>query len=116
MGVSFELWTDHKPLLYMQNMAQDKSKFMRTMDELAEYDFVVRYIPGKENSAADALSRVLQDPSEPEESEGVDDRRLPEGFEVRELVPGGGDSFFRAVILCLKRIRRRDLTVDVPRE
>ena len=114
MGVSFELWTDHKPLLHMQNMAQDKSKFMRTMDELAEYDFVIRYIPGRDNEAADALSRILQDPAEPEESEGTMECILPQGFEVREPVPGGGDSLFTAVIRCLMRTRPADLLIPVP--
>ena len=114
MGVPFELWTDHKPLLHMQNMVQDKSKFMRTMDELAEYDFIIRYIPGRENQAADALSRILLNSAEPEESEGTEECVLPEGFEVRELVPGGGDSLFLAVILCLKRTRKEKLLVPVP--
>ena len=113
MGVVFELWTDHKPLVYLKNMSQDKSKFMRTVDELADYTFTIHYVPGRDNGAADALSRIAQTP----ETAMLDDEdtwRLPLGFEVRETVPGGGDSLFQAVILGLRRTRIEDVTVEKP--
>ena len=49
MGVRFVLFTDHRPLVYMSNMSKVNSRIMRTLNELSEFDFEVRYRPGKEN-------------------------------------------------------------------
>ena len=48
-GVSFILITDHKPLVYLNNMASGNSRLMRTLAEMAEFDFEVRYRPGVDN-------------------------------------------------------------------
>ena len=40
-------------------MSRDNSRLIRIMMELEEYDFEIRYIPGKQNNAADTLSRTL---------------------------------------------------------
>jgi hypothetical protein len=53
-GVPFILFTDHKPLLYLHNMSKENSRMMRTLSELAEYDFLIRYRPGSDNLGADA--------------------------------------------------------------
>ena len=116
MGVPFEIWTDHKPLVHLQNMAQDRSKFMRILDELAEYEFVIRYLPGSDNSAADAMSRILLGPDNAGDMLLPDHCALPEGFVVQEYVKGGGDSLFAALILCMKRIRKEELTRSMPED
>lgn len=56
-GHKFEVQTDHRNLTYM-NKSQ-VPKVVRWRLALMEYDFVVRHIPGRENTVADALSRVL---------------------------------------------------------
>lgn len=68
-GVPFILNTDHRPLVYMHSMSNQKSRLMRTLNELAEFDFEVRYIAGKDNSIADALSRLGEESSDTEHSE-----------------------------------------------
>ena len=116
MSVPFEIWTDHKPLMHLQNMAQDRSKFMRILDELAEYDFVIHYHAGSDNSAADAMSRILLGPDNAEDVHLPDHCALPEGFVVQEYVKGGEDYLLTALILCMKRIRKEELTKSMPED
>ncbi len=55
----FLLQTDHNSLQYIHQQKQlNKSRIARWIDFLAEFNFTIKYIPGKTNSAADALSRV----------------------------------------------------------
>lgn len=57
-GRKFLMRSDHKPLTYILSMKNPSSKLTRMRLDLEEYDFVVEYIRGKENHAADALSRI----------------------------------------------------------
>ena len=41
-GVPFLLYTDHKPLVYFQNMSIHSSRLMRTLNELAE--LILRFV------------------------------------------------------------------------
>ena len=52
------LYTDHEPLVYLNSMKMVSSKLSRIVEELSDFVFEIRYIPGKFNTAADALSRL----------------------------------------------------------
>ena len=41
LGVPFIVYTDHKSLIYMHNMAINNSRLMRTIQDLAEFDFEI---------------------------------------------------------------------------
>jgi len=111
-GIPFVLYTDHKPLLYLNNMANDNSRLARTMNELAEYDFLIKYCPGPENVPADVMSRIVEVPTEDEiEDENI--CRLPDGFEVIRLVQGGGDSMFLSLMECFKDVGDKS-NIDIP--
>lgn len=99
-GIQFILFTDHKPLIYMNNMAPHNSRINRTIQELAEYDFEIKYHPGTLNVAADALSRlpVTENLSKPEEVK----EDLPKELRVYKKVDGGGNSMFESILICLK--------------
>ena len=99
-AVPFVLYTDHKPLLFMHNMAKENSRVMRTMNELAEYDFEIRYRPGKDNQAADTMSRIVN--TDDQELGEITNYDLPDGLKFISQVEGGGDSLFEALFLCLK--------------
>jgi RNase H-like domain found in reverse transcriptase/Reverse transcriptase (RNA-dependent DNA polymerase) len=57
-GVSFEIETDHHPLRYLDTQLQLSKQQIRCLDALAEFDFKLRYLRGKYNFIADALSRM----------------------------------------------------------
>ena len=56
-GTQFILNSDHNPLTFLRTQKDSRGKLGRWINELEEFDYVVRYIPGKENLKAGALSR-----------------------------------------------------------
>lgn len=91
----FEVYTDHKALVFLFNMKNRNSRLVRTLEYLSDFQFTVRYVPGRENLSADLLSRLGPPP---DLGSGEESLELPEGFTVRE-VPGGGSSLFEAMSL-----------------
>lgn len=55
-GIEFLLYTDHQPLVYLHNMRLVCSRLARTLEELSEFAFEIRYTPGHLNTAADACT------------------------------------------------------------
>ena len=56
-GSKFTVYTDNNPLTYVMTTAKLNATGMRWVTELADYDFVIKYRPGKNNNDADGLSR-----------------------------------------------------------
>ena len=48
---------DHKPLEWLNSVSDPTSRLMRWRLKLAEYEYEIKYKPGKKNKNADALSR-----------------------------------------------------------
>ena len=101
-GISFVIFTDHKPLLHLHNMSRDNARLSRTLSELEEYDFEIKYRPGKDNEGADTLSRIITE-VEVEENK-VNENELPQGLKVTEKVEGGGDSLFKALLIVMENV------------
>lgn len=57
-GRKFKILTDHKPLIYLFNLKDPTSRLTKFRLFLEEYDFEIEYVPGRNNAAADALSRI----------------------------------------------------------
>lgn len=96
-GTAFVLRTDHQPLQYLHKMRLVDSRLARTLEDLSDFDFVIKYVPGKSNQAADFLSRIPQitRPLDDESVVNPEEGCLPPGLMVDGLpVPGGGDSLF----------------------
>lgn len=102
-GVYFIIYSDHQVLTHLHSMKLICSRSSRILEELAEFNFEVRYIPGHLNSAADTLSR-LGLPLPPAELYGSGScQSLPNGLVIDGLpVPGGGDSLFVSVLKSLR--------------
>ena len=100
-GVPFVLITDHKPLIYLNNMSPNSSRLMRTLTELAEFEFEVRYRPGAQNEAADYLSR-LNDEQNIIDEEVLDHKYLPKELKRICEIQGGGDSMFESLVVAMK--------------
>ena len=61
IGQPFEVYTDHKPLLVLNKFKEiQNERLNRWGTELSSYSFVVKYIPGSENTVADTLSRLVR--------------------------------------------------------
>ena len=109
-GVSFVIHTDHRPLVYLYNMQIVNARLARTLQELAEYDFVIVYTPGKDNVVADALSRGINVPEKESETTRLDGV-LPSGLLLVNQVPGGGNSLVESLLEAGKHAR---LPVPLP--
>lgn len=57
-GRKFVIYTDHRPLVWLNSLKEPNSKLTRWRLRLQEYDFEVIYKNGKQNANADALSRI----------------------------------------------------------
>lgn len=57
-GHKFTIYTDHRPLAWLYSLKEPNSKLTRWRLRLQEYDFDIIYKKGKQNTNADALSRI----------------------------------------------------------
>ena len=57
---SFTVYTDNNPLTYVLSSAKLNASGLRWISELADFNFKIKYHPGKINRDADTLSRLSQ--------------------------------------------------------
>ena len=57
-GKEVKFYTDHQPLKHIKAQKDPRGKRARWLLELESYNYVIEYISGKENAAADAMSRI----------------------------------------------------------
>ena len=57
-GKPFELISDHRPLLWLQNLKNPSPKLARWLIALEEFEFTITYREGKRNGNADAMTRI----------------------------------------------------------
>ena len=93
-GRKFVLKTDHKPLVEILSGRKIKNataRISRLTVKLLEYNFTVVYIPGRQNSRADCLSRLPIPPLEGEESETAVDECFIAAVEDTVICASKGD-------------------------
>lgn len=54
----FLIETDHKPLVWLFSLKDPNSRVTKWRLRLEEFDYEIKYKKGKENTVADALSRI----------------------------------------------------------
>ena len=57
-GRKIKLFTDHKPLIWLNNLKEPNSKLMRWKLQINEYNYEINYKEGHLNKVADCLSRI----------------------------------------------------------
>ena len=60
LGCHFKVHTDNNPLMYFLTSPNIGTMKQRWINELTKYDFSLEYQKGKNNSMADALSRIKE--------------------------------------------------------
>jgi hypothetical protein len=58
LGHKFEVWTDHRTLEHFGTQRDLSRRQARWMEFMSQYDATIHYLPGEQNCAADALSRI----------------------------------------------------------
>ena len=72
----FEVLTDHKNLEYFMTNRRLNERQMRWNSTLANFNFKMTYLPGKDNERADALSRRDQDMPKSNDDERIEARNI----------------------------------------
>ena len=96
------VYSDHKPLMYLHNLKMTDSRLARTLEDIGEYNFHIRYKPGAQNYLADALSRVAGGTIADEIHYSRNE--MPENFSHIRRVDGGGDALIESILLALKNV------------
>ena len=89
-AVHFKIYTDHQALMYLHNMRLVNHRLARTVEELADYNYEIIYVPGQSNFAADLLSRMQV--SSATAAGTYQNEELPDGLRLRYRPEGGGNS------------------------
>jgi len=64
INAEFEIVTDHISLTYLKNLRSGPSKLARASVKLSQFKFKIKHLAGKKNSAADAISRTENLPTD----------------------------------------------------
>lgn len=114
IGKSFTVYSDHKPLENMNLKARTDEELGDMTYYLSQYDFTIKYAPGKQNLEADCLSRnpVLEsDSNEYEQLKVVNllklediilDQRNNEELQIKK------EKLIEKQQIYFKKVRRRD--------
>ena len=94
LGHCFKVHTDNSPLTYFLTSSNMDAMKQRWINKLVKYDFSLEYQKGKNNTVADALSRISEEHLSDEEAEKVLKQSL----------------LFQGMIQFLKSLRRRKKT------
>ncbi len=64
LGEHFQVYTDHRTLENFETQKTLSQRQARWLEELSQFDMTISYIRGEDNTVADALSRLPDDPDE----------------------------------------------------
>ena len=71
LGHRFQVHTNNNPLTYFPTSPNMDAMKQRWISKLVKYDFSLKYKKGKNNTVADALSRISEEHLSDEEAEKV---------------------------------------------
>ena len=85
LGCHFKVHSDNNPLTYFLTSPNMDAMKQRRINELVKYDFSLEYQNGKNNTVADALSRISEEHLSNEEAE--------KAFKAVPVIPGDDTVF-----------------------
>ena len=85
LGHRFKVHTDNNPLMYFLTSPNMDAMKQRWINKLVKYDFSLKYQKGKNNTVADALSRISEECLSDEEADKV--------LETVLIIPGDDTVF-----------------------
>lgn len=56
-GRKFQVFTDHKPIVYLNNFKETSPRLLKMKSKLSEFEFTIKYKKGSTNTNSDSLSR-----------------------------------------------------------
>ena len=83
--------------VYLQQMRVVDSKLARTLEDLSDFGYIVKYMPGDKKKIADLMSR-MPDSERLEGSYALNMEYWPKGLMNGKESKGGGDSMFESML------------------
>ena len=88
LGHTFEVWTDHRTLEHFGTQRDLSRRQARWMEFMLQYDATIHYLPGEQNSVADALSRLPDSAMSTVTSifSATNNRKIRSRFELEDVI------------------------------
>jgi hypothetical protein len=112
-GLRTEVYTDHNPLKYLKTQPELSRQQARWMEYIERFDIVIKYKPGKENEAADCLSRPPEN-DVPVPDGNADDDLSPEELPKLNALIGENTPYDSDWPQYVLEYRQSDLPEDFP--
>ena len=101
-GMDFKVVTDHKPLTWIMNVQDPRSRLLRWIIQLEEFDYEIEYKKGSLNTNADALNRVNSVVTEKESGIELDEESNKQIFYEFHDAPVGGHRCMNRTLRSIK--------------
>ena len=102
-NIPFVVKTDHQPLVYLYSMRNMDNRLARTYEDLTEFDYIIEYTPGIDNSQADTMSRLYEG-QENLVTDSQTEYRIPDGLKIKYKPEGGPLALFECLHFRLKQL------------
>jgi hypothetical protein len=95
LGRQFTVRTDHSSLTWLLGFKEPQGQLARWMEELSQYDMVIKHRPDKNHGNTDGLSRIVEDEAVcPNYLSGVELKNLPEVANIVKRLMKGGQNLY----------------------
>lgn len=107
-GREFTIYTDHKPLSFAFKQKPEKAsqRQLRHLDFIGQHTVDIRYVPGKDNTVADALSRLNAITMPSPVNYSILAKEQQEDEELKNILNSPQS-------LCLKQMKLPDVDVEI---
>ncbi|KAL4153562.1 hypothetical protein QTP88_001395 [Uroleucon formosanum] len=102
-GVEIEIWTDHAPLRYLDNIKTLSVRIQRLKSKIIDFDFIIKYRKGLLNQVCDAMSRnpVFDPPTYEQELQNDRDLTICHVTVINLPIEQRNDPIFNKIIQAL---------------